>query len=306
MDKVQEVRDYLRRLGRVFDLEGFLKHDGAPECVPEYYTRCRWIYELLHSHDGALHMALNYDGRFRADGFREQPRIVDAEMERCGGPKRVLEVGCGKGYNTAMIARKRPETAFTGIDITPAHIQIAERRTRGLGNVLFRVDDYEDLWFADGGFDFAFAIECLCHARSLPRVLEEVARVVRPGGRFVVTDGFREPGFDRMPPALQLASQLVELSMAVERFWQIDVFTRTAEGTGWRVVEVRALGAAILPNLRRLQRIAQWYLRNERIASVLTRRLPPYLVRHAITGLLGAATLEGGTQGYYAVVLERV
>ena len=37
----------------------------------------------------------------------------------------------------------------------------------------------------------------------------------------------------------------------------------------------------------------------------LSRLLPPYLVRHAVTGLLGAETLKSQAQGYYALVLEK-
>lgn len=306
VDNIDEVRKYLRILDRIFDLEAFLKYDGSPESVADYYTRSRWVYDLLHSRAGAMHMALSYDGRFRSAGFREQPRLVDAEISRRKDVRSVLEVGCGKGYNTAILARKQTEVDFTAVDITPAHARVAAERTRRQRNVDVRVGDFEALKFDSGRFDLAFAIECLCHARSLPQVLEEVRRVVRPGAAFVVVDGFREPEFDRMPPALQVASQLVELSMAVERFWQIDVFTQTAAACGWRVAEVRDLGAAIRPNLRRLQRIARWYFQSEHAAAFLTRHLPPYLVRHAITGLLGAATLDGGTQGYYALVLEAV
>lgn len=104
---------------------------------------------------------------------------------------------------------------------------------------------------------------------------------------------------------LKLAAQLVELSMAVERFWDIDVFVRAAERVGFRVVSVRDLSPAIGPNLRHLQRVARWYLRWKRVARFLTRMLPRYLVRHCVTGLLGATTLQGEAQGYYALVLER-
>ena len=104
---------------------------------------------------------------------------------------------------------------------------------------------------------------------------------------------------------MQVAAHLVELSMNVAQFWDIDLFVQTAESVGFHVAEQRDLSDAIQPNLRHLQRIAKLYLRWPGLARRLTRRLPPYLVRHAVTGLLGAETLQSQAQGYYALVLEK-
>ncbi len=104
---------------------------------------------------------------------------------------------------------------------------------------------------------------------------------------------------------MEIAAQLVELSMNVERFWGIDVFVAAARKCGFRVAECRDLSDAIQPNLRHLQRIARLYLRWPSLARRVTRRLPPYLVRHAITGLLRAETLASNAQGYYTLVLEK-
>lgn len=145
----------------------------------------------------------------------------------------------------------------------------------------------------------------MCHARNLEEVFAEIFRVLTLGGRLVLTDGFRRPGFERLEPSLEIAAQLVELSMNVERFWGIDVFVAAAQKCGFRMAECRDLSEAIQPNLRHLQKIAKLYLRWPPLARRLTRRLPPYLVRHAITGLLGAETLASQAQGYYALVLEK-
>ena len=104
---------------------------------------------------------------------------------------------------------------------------------------------------------------------------------------------------------MQVAAQLVELSMNVEQFWDIDIFVETAQSVGFHVREQQDLSDAIQPNLRHFQRIAQLYLRWPSLARRLTRLLPPYLVRHAVTGLLGAETLKSQAQGYYALVLEK-
>lgn len=296
------IQTLLGQLRGIFDVDAFLKQEVSPRTIRQYYTDCAWVYGLLHSPAGAIHLALNPDGRYSADGFYAQPRLVQAHIDALC-PKSVLELACGKGFNTHWLAPRNAHTQFCAIDWTPLHVQIASRKPRP--NAAFAVGDYQRLSFADNTFDLVFAVECLCHARDLSEALAEAYRVLRPGGRLVLTDGFRRPGFDGLEPAMQVAGQLVELSMNVEQFWDIDTFVQTAKHAGFQVAEQRDLSEAIQPNLRHLQRIAGLYLRWPGLARRLTRRLPPYLVRHAVTGLLGAETLRSQAQGYYALVLEK-
>ena len=297
-----DVKTYLGQLRGLFDVDAFLKQEVSPRSIQRYYTQCAPIYGLLHSPAGAVHLALNYDGRYSADGFYAQPRLIQKELDRLP-PSRVLEIACGKGFNTHWLAARNAHTEFCAVDLTPRHIEIASRKRRP--NARFSVGDYQHLAFGPETFGLVAAIECLCHARDLTGVLSEVYRVLTPGGRLVLTDGFRRPGFEKLEPALEVAAQLVELSMNVERFWGIDVFLQAAEQCGFRVAECRDLSDAIQPNLKHLQRIAKLYLRWPGLARRLTRLLPPFLVRHAVTGLLGAETLRSHAQGYYALVLEK-
>lgn len=297
-----DVKTYLGQLRDLFDVDAFLKQEVSPRSIQRYYTECAWIYGLLHSPAGAVHLALNYDGQYNADGFYEQPRLIQKQIDTLH-PRRALEIACGKGFNTHWLAPRNTHTEFCAVDLTPKHIQIAARKHRA--NVQFSVGDYQHLAFADHSFELVSAIECLCHARDLGEVFGEIYRVLAPGGRLILTDGFRRPGFETLEPAMEVAAQLVELSMNVERFWPIDTFLCAAQDSGFRVAECSDLSDAIQPNLKHLQSVAKLYLRWPSLARRITRLLPPYLVRHAITGLLGAETLASNAQGYYAVVLEK-
>lgn len=298
----EEIKDLLAQLRSIFDVDAFLKQEIGPETIRQYYTQCAWVYGLLHSPAGAVHLALNDDGRYSPQGFYEQPRLVQRQIDILH-PAQVLELASGKGFNGHWLAPRNPPIQFHGIDLTPHHVALARRKRRP--NLTFQVGDYQHLPFPDAQFGLVFAIECLCHARDLGEVLGEAYRVLRPGGRLMLADGFRRPGFSALEPALEVAAQLVELSMTVERFWQIDEFVQTAHCCGFQIVETRDLSDAIQPNLQRLQRVARAYLKFPGLARRLTRYLPSYLVRHAVTGLLGAETLRSQAQGYYALVLEK-
>ncbi len=297
-----DIKHSLAQLRDIFDVDAFLKQEIGPETIRQYYTHCAWVYGLLHSPAGAVHLALNFDGRYDPNGFSEQPRLVQKQIDALR-PESVLELASGKGFNTHWLAARNPLVRFQGIDLTPRHVALSRRKRRP--NVAFEVGDFQQLAFDDNAFGLVFAIECLCHARDLGGALAEAYLVLRPGGRLVLTDGFRRPGFSHLEPTLEVAAQLVELSMTVERFWEIGEFVQTARACGFRVLEVQDLSAAIQPNLLRLQRVARAYLRWPALARRLTRLLPPYLVRHAVTGLLGAETLRSNAQGYYSLLLEK-
>jgi SAM-dependent methyltransferase len=91
-------------------------------------------------------------------------------------PQRVLDAACGDGWVTSMISA--PEVI--GIDLSPTAVEAA--RSRGLDA---RVADVQKLPFADGSFDVVLCNYALDHVRNRRKAIAELARVVRPGGRFL-------------------------------------------------------------------------------------------------------------------------
>jgi len=110
---------------------------------------------------------------------------------------RVLEVGVGTGLSLPLY---RPDHAVVGIDISPDMLQRAERRVGELKlrNVERLVEmDAANLAFADGRFDAAVAMFVMTVVPDHARVLAEMTRVVRPGGRIVVVNHFSADGGPR-------------------------------------------------------------------------------------------------------------
>jgi ubiquinone/menaquinone biosynthesis C-methylase UbiE len=94
-------------------------------------------------------------------------------------PARVLEVGCGAGE---MAARVRDELGAEIIGIDSSERMVELTRQRG---VEAQVADVQELPFGDGEFDCVFAAWVLYHVLDRERAIDECARVLRPGGRFV-------------------------------------------------------------------------------------------------------------------------
>jgi ubiquinone/menaquinone biosynthesis C-methylase UbiE len=105
----------------------------------------------------------------------------------------VLDVGCGSGWATRLIAEKASGGSVVGIDIADEMIKLARATSTSFGNVGFQVASAERLPFSDSEFTHAFSMESLYYYADMPAALREIKRVLKSGGLFVtVVDLYRE------------------------------------------------------------------------------------------------------------------
>lgn len=115
------------------------------------------------------------------------------ELMAIASNARVLDVGCGSGWATRLIAEKARTGRVVGIDISDEMIAIAADTSATFSNVEFRVAGAENLPFADGEFTHAFSMESLYYYADVLVALKEIKRVLEPGGFFVtVIDLYEE------------------------------------------------------------------------------------------------------------------
>ena len=101
--------------------------------------------------------------------------------------KKVLEVSCGHGGAASYIMRYLHPAQYTGLDYNPAGIEYCKRKHK-LPGLDFVHGDAEDLPFPDGSFDAVINVEAAHLYPNYPRFLDEVARVLKPGGHFLYAD----------------------------------------------------------------------------------------------------------------------
>ncbi|MBS0125364.1 class I SAM-dependent methyltransferase [Thetidibacter halocola] len=187
-----------------------------------------------------------YDRTFGAVTQTARRRAVAVLNER---PGRVLEVGCGTGLALPFYAEGQ---RVTGIDfsadmLVKAKARVANHRL-GAVEALLRMDARQ-LDFADASFDQVAAMHVLSVVPEPSRVLSEIVRVLRPGGRLVVSNHFR-----RERGAQALAERLLApFSETVG--WHSDFAFEAVAETPGLVVERRQrmppLGAMTLAVLKR-------------------------------------------------------
>ena len=103
---------------------------------------------------------------------------------------RVLDVGCGTGSLTFVLARLVPNIHIIGVDITPKLVDAARERATefGLTNVEFHESDALQLPFANAEFDAVVCQTVLAFVPDPVSVLREMTRVLADGGTFMAAE----------------------------------------------------------------------------------------------------------------------
>jgi len=299
-----ELQKYLKKIDRIFSIKTLLGQKIDDEFVVDYYEDSNLGYRYLHSVKGSVHMALNFDGKFDKNGYYGQAKIVSEQIESIDA-ERVLELGCGKGFNSIFLAKNFPNVDFTGIDLTPVHLMQAIESGKNLPNLKFKQGNFQSLEFDDITYNLLFEVESICHASDMKIALSEAFRVLKPGGRIIFFDGFRQPGFSNQSEDTKLATQLVEASMAIEKPWLIDDWLVLAREVGFLEIKVDDISAAIMPNLAKFQFLARGYFKFPKLSRVILKVIPANLVKNSIAGLLMPFTITAGAEAYYLIILER-
>ncbi len=99
--------------------------------------------------------------------------------------KRVLDVACGEGYGSALLARSA--ALVTGVDISPQAIEHARAEYGRLSNARFACASCTQLPLPDASVDIAISFETLEHIHEQEAFIDELARVLAPGGVLLIS-----------------------------------------------------------------------------------------------------------------------
>jgi demethylmenaquinone methyltransferase/2-methoxy-6-polyprenyl-1,4-benzoquinol methylase len=162
------------------DLDGITIGEAGERGMGAKRDRYRWFYDHVHCHfydfvTGWCFLPLGGEAKVRRT-------LVDVIGIRQGD--RVLDVCCGTGGTTALIAARVGETSpVIAIDLSKGQIRVAKKK-HPLPNVEFRVMDASNTSFDSGCFDKVVISHAL---HEMPRgmrleVLKEARRIIRDGG----------------------------------------------------------------------------------------------------------------------------
>jgi cyclopropane fatty-acyl-phospholipid synthase-like methyltransferase len=177
---------------------------------------------------------------------------------------RLLDLGCGLGATLRSFARRLPHARLRGLTRVPWQVERAQALNDAAGCVeRVRVieGDYEDTLLPRISYDGVYALESSCHAHGTDKgsLLAEAHRLLRPGGRIVVADGFLSS--DRFARALQqrIYRKLCEC-WVIEELGQVHLFTARLEQLGFTDITVEHLQLRVAPSVAHIPWVALKFL----------------------------------------------
>jgi SAM-dependent methyltransferase len=129
---------------------------------------------------------------------------------------RVLDVGCGSGSMSRLIARSFPQAEVVGVDVREQYLDFARARAleEGILNLTFQSGDVFALPFPDACFDLVWSKYLLQWLREPRSALAEMKRVTKPGG-FVVSCDYVGFGIEHHPIAPNFEREIRDLMGAL-------------------------------------------------------------------------------------------
>ena len=126
---------------------------------------------------------------------------VRERLAREGRLGRTVELGCGTGFFTGVLAEKAESVLAT--DLSPGMLDLARRDAPV--NVTFQVEDCQRTSLPDASYDTAF-VSLVLHFTDPARVIAEMHRILRPGGTLIIAnlDPQALGGFDRVRAMLRI------------------------------------------------------------------------------------------------------
>lgn len=162
--------------------------------IVSYYNETEFAYKDSWDLDRSLAIHYGYWDE-KVNNFPQslsRMNEIMAEAVKIKPGEKILDAGCGIGGSSIYLAEIH-QADVTGITLSERQVikakslakqrQLEERTD-------FRLMDYCHTDFPDASFDIVWACESICYATDKQQIAREAARVLKPGGRLVIADGF--------------------------------------------------------------------------------------------------------------------
>jgi SAM-dependent methyltransferase len=165
---------------------------------------------------------------------------------------RVLDMGCGLGATLRSFGRRLPCADLVGITLVPWQLEqgrLMNESSAASKRITLKLEDYERTALPSESFDAIFALESSCYAHGANKsvFLQEAHRLLRPGGRIVVADGFLGPGRLRGPQK-HIYRKLCDC-WVIDTLAEVDAFQRELERVGFREIVIEQMQARVTPSV---------------------------------------------------------
>lgn len=289
------MKKRIDKIKNIVDLDYYLNYKTNNEEINNYYKHSRKLYRLFQSNTGCMHFVIDHGNGKKATIY-EQANIISKHFN--SKTRRVLELGSGQGGNIKYLANKNKNIDFYGIDI------FINDTTKNK-NKIFSHGDYHDLsQFDDNYFDVIFAIETICYSENKEKIFNEVNRVLKKEGIFIVFDGYSNVEKNNLDEYDLLAMKLTDSGMALNEFENIKTFD--IKRKNFELIEKKNFTKNIFPNLRRFEKRSDLFFNSKILSKMVPKIVSKQSIGNVITGNLVHGLFKKNYYVYYMHIYRNI
>ncbi len=279
---------------------------ATKEKIIKYYDLSEKDYRLIWHLDQCMAMHYGFWDR-NVRSLREaliRQNAVLAERAKISKSDRVLDAGCGVGGSSIYLA-KNIGCRVTGITLSNKQVSLAKENAKINkvdGLVTFQEMDYMETKFPNESFDIVWGIESICYAPDKLKFIEESFRILKPGGRIIVGDGFIVN--EDMVGRDKIEIRKVLDGWFVDSVDSIDTFSRYLRKAGFMNISYEDITKNVMPSSKRLYICSYPAFIWGKIAKLFRQRTDVENA-HIITAFYQYKTLKRGLWQYGIFYAEK-
>ncbi|MEE3342591.1 MAG: class I SAM-dependent methyltransferase [Bacilli bacterium] len=281
MGKESILEKKIKRIEKLFNISKIVDKDtNSLKNIRKYYRTNNFAYRLFHSNMGFMHFRITKGNNIKPDDILYQPNVISKYIVKNA---KVVELGPGQGSNSFYLAKKHPDSSFIGVDLNPPKLKKSSPK-----NIKFYKHDYSDLSFIESNsVDVVFGIETVVHCSDKKKVFQEVYRILKKGGIFIIYDYSLVNELESLLPYQQTATKIISKCGASALIESFKAWNNYFKSSGFTKIKTTDLHKDVLLDLKQLERKADFIMKKNLRVKLMFKLFPNIFVNNILIGWLG-------------------